>query len=230
MNHQEALQEMAVEQYLLGELRGASLDRFEDHLFDCSECTNDVKAGVTFLDSARTELMFPRRDATPSATKTRGWLSWLTSPLVLSPALAACLALLAVQTFVVQPRMKRELAQAQTPYLLKPLVLANAGARGGSVQEIDAPQNKSFAVSVDVPTVDSYSSYQASLYAPDDSLVWQTVISPEQARDAVLINVPTGKTEEGINTFVIRGLRSADGSGGTLEALATYKFRVKIQK
>ena len=230
MNHQEALQEMAVERYLLGELSGKSLDNFEEHLFDCSECTTDVKAGVSFLDGARTELMFPRRVAAASTTKTRGWLSWLTSPLVLSPALAACVALLAVQTFVVQPRMKRELSQAQMPSVLKPLVLANAGARGGSVAEVVAPEHKSFAVSLDIPAADDYSSYQGSLYTPDGSLAWQTTISPEQARDAVLINVPTDFTKEGLNSFVIRGLPAGGSSGGTLKDLGTYRFRVTIQK
>jgi anti-sigma factor RsiW len=227
MNHQEALQEMAVERYLLGELSGKSLDSFEEHLFDCSECTTDVKAGVAFIDGARTELMFPRRVAASSATKTRGWLSWLTSPLILSPALAACLALLAVQTFVVQPRMRRELAQAQTPYILKPVVLANAGARGESVREVDAGEHKAFAVSVDVPTADGYSSYQASLYAPDGSLVGQTMISPEEARDAVLISVPT---KAGLNSIVIRGLPTGGGSGDTLKDLVTYRFHVTVQK
>lgn len=229
MNHQEALQEMAVERYLLGELSGSSLDSFEEHLFECSECTKDVKAGVAFLDAARTELAFPRR-AAASAERRRGWISWLTSPWVLSPALAACLVVLAFQTFVVQPRLRQELAQAETPSLLNPLVLANAGARGDSVPEIVAPEHGAIVLSLDVPTTGGFSSYQGSLYAPDGSLVWETAISPEQARDAVLLHVPAGMTKDGLNTFVIRGLPSGGGSSGTLESLATYKFRVKIQK
>ncbi len=53
MNHQDALQEMAVERYLLGELSGAALDRFEEHLFECPQCATDVRAGATFIDAAR---------------------------------------------------------------------------------------------------------------------------------------------------------------------------------
>ena len=230
MNHQEALREMAVERYLLGELNGASLDSFEEHLFECPECTTDVKAGAAFIDGARTELMFPRRAAAANAGKARGWVSWLTSPWLLSPALAACLVVLAVQSFVVLPRMKSELAQVETPAVLNPLVLANAGARGDSVPEIVAKEHGSFAVSLDVPTSGGFSSFQGSLYAPDGSLVWQTTISPEQAHDALLINVPTDKTKEGLNSFVIQGLPAGGGSGGTLESLVTYKFRVKIRK
>jgi hypothetical protein len=132
--------------------------------------------------------------------------------------------------FVAQPRMKLEVARAQAPALLTPFVLANAGARGDSTPEIVAPEHGSFVVSVDVPTPGGFSSYRCSFYAPDGSLVWQATVSPEQARDALLVRIPTDKTKEGLNTFLIQGLSAGDGSGGTLKDLARYRFRVKIQK
>jgi hypothetical protein len=227
MNHQDALKEMAVERYLLGELRDASLENFEEHLFECPECAEDVRAGVTFIDAARTELKAPRRVAVPHMESgRRWWTSWFTSPWILAPALAACLLILAFQTFVLQPRMKLELAQAQVPAVLNPLVLANAGARGDSIPEIVAIVHRSFVISLDVPTTGGFSSYLCSLFAPDGALVWQTTISPEQARDALLVSIPTDKTKEGLNTFLIQGL----SAGGTLEDLTRYRFRVKIQQ
>lgn len=229
MNHQEALQEMAVERYLLRELSGASLDSFEEHLFECPECTADVKAGATFIDVARTELNAPRRDVAPIQKRAPAWTSWFTSPWTLGPALAACLLALCFQTFVQQPRMRREIAQMQAPSLLRPLVLANAGARGDSIPEIVAPAHGSFVISLDVPTTGGFSSYLCSLYAPDGSLLWQTTVTPEQARDAILINVPTVKTKEGLNTFLVQGLQTSDTSNGRLEDLANYKFNLKVQ-
>ena len=230
MNHQEALQEMAVERYLLGELSGASLDSFEEHLFDCSECATEVKIGGTFIDAVRTEVSVPRRVAAPRVESARSWTSWLTSPWFLAPALAACLLILAFQTFVLQPRMKLEIAQAQAPALLNPLVLANAGPRGDSIPAIVASEHGSFVVSLDVPTTGGFSSYRCSLFAPNGSLQWQTTVSPEQARDALLINLPTSKTKEGLNTFLIQGLPANGGASGTLVDLARYRFRVTIQQ
>lgn len=230
MNHQDALQEMAVERYLLGELSGPSLDSFEEHLFDCSECAMDVKTGGIFIDGARTELGNPRRVAAKHEENARKWTSWFSSPWILSPALAACLLLLTFQTFVIQPRLRREIAQAQVPAILNPLVLANAGARGDSIPEIVAPEHSSFVISIDVPTNGGFLSYLGSLHAPDGSLLWQTTISPEQARDAVLINVPAGKVKAGLNAFLIQGSSTGAGLNGTLEDLARYKFRVKLQK
>ena len=225
MTHEDALQEMAVERYLLGELSGASLENFEEHLFECSECATDVRAGMTFIDSARLELKAPARAGKRHVDRASRWTSWFVSPWVLGPALAACLLILGFQTFVFQPRLKLEVARAQTPAVLNPLVLANAGARGGSVPEIVAPEHGFFVISLDVPTTGGFSSYRGSLYAPDGSLLWQTTISPEQARDALLIRMPTDTTKEGLNTFLIQGL----SAGGRLEDLARYRFNVKVQ-
>lgn len=230
MTHQDALQGLAVERYLLRELSGGPLESFEEHLFECPECAADVKAGLMFLDAARTELRAPARVAKPEAKNARSWASWFGSPWVLGPALAACLLILGIQTFVVQPRMRSELARMESPAVLNPLVLANAGARGDSVPEIAAPEHGSFVISLDVPTIGGFSNYRGSLYAPDGSLLWQTTISPEQARDAVLLSVPVDKVKDGINTFAVQGLSPEGKSGGRLEDLARYRFRVTIQK
>src|ERR1700761_6690046 len=226
MNHQDALHEMAVERYLLGELNGESLDSFEEHLFECSECTMDVKSGAIFIDGARTELSVPRKLSAANVGSAGRWTSWFTNPWILAPALATCLLVLAFQTFVLQPRMKLEIAQAQTPRVLNPLVLANAGARGDSVPAIVAPEHGFFVISLDIPTSGGFSKYWCSLNGQDGAVLWQTIISPEQARDALFISMPTDKTKDGSNVLLIQG-QPADG---TLEDLTKYKFRVKIQK
>ena len=230
MTHQDALQGMAVERYLRRELSGAPLESFEEHLFECPECAADVKAGLMFVDAARTELRAPARVAKPETKSVRSWASWFGSPWVLGPALAACLVVIGVQSFVVQPRMRQEIARTETPAVLNPLVLANAGARGDSIPEIAPPEHGSIVISLDVPTMGGFSSYKGSLYSPDGSLIWQTTISPEQARDAVLLSVPADKVKDGINTFVVQGSSPEGKSGGTLEDLARYRFRVTIQK
>jgi hypothetical protein len=230
MTHEDALQEMAVERYLLGELSGTSLESFEEHLFECSDCAVDVKTGMAFIDAARIELRTPVRAAKPQVERSSRWTSWFASPWVLGPALAACLLILGFQTFVLQPRLKLEVADAQAPAVLNPLVLANAGARGDSVPEVIAPEHGSFVISLDVPTIGGFSSYRGSLYAPDGSLLWQTTISPEQARDALLIRVPTDTTKEGLNTFLVQGLPVKDTSDGKLEDLARYRFQLKVQR
>ena len=56
MNHQDAMQLMAVEKYLLNELPPQVRDDFEAHYFDCPECAADLRATDAFLNAAKAEL------------------------------------------------------------------------------------------------------------------------------------------------------------------------------
>jgi hypothetical protein len=46
--HQFAEQNMLVEKYLLGELTGPDLEDFEQHVFECAICFEEVKTGQAF--------------------------------------------------------------------------------------------------------------------------------------------------------------------------------------
>jgi hypothetical protein len=230
MNHQDALREMSVERYLLGELRGDALDRFEEHLFDCPLCVTDLRTGTIFIDTARSELKAAPATKPIPSSDSRGWLSWLLRPAFLAPALAACLLVVGVQSFILLPGSKHEVARVESPAVLNNLVLANAGARGDTVPEIAAPQHGAFLLSVDIPGRNGFSGYLLSLYSPLGAMVWQTKISPRQAIDAVLIHVPSDITRAGLNTLLIQGLPAVDGAGGKLEDLARYKFQLNVSK
>jgi hypothetical protein len=56
MCHDEAVQTLATEKYLLGELCPELRDQFEAHLFNCQKCAFDLWAATTFLGHARVVL------------------------------------------------------------------------------------------------------------------------------------------------------------------------------
>jgi hypothetical protein len=60
--------------------------------------------------------------------------------------------------------------------------------------------------------------------------VWQTTVLPQQVSDALLIHMPTDRTKEGLNTFLVQGSPAVDGSSGKLEDLARYRFQLKVSK
>jgi hypothetical protein len=230
MNHQDALREMSVERYLLGELTGERREVFEEHLFDCEQCAADLKAGVDLLEGARTELAHPDRLATAVRQRPPSRLNWLLSPAWLAPALAACLLVVVYQTFFVIPEIRRQLAQANVPAVLNNLVLAGGTARGGGLLRVVAPENGSFLLSVDIPSSSIYSGYLCSLYSPAGALVWHVRISPQQANDTVQIRVPLASTQAGENTLLIQGERPSEPSGVTLDDLSRHRFILEIQK
>ena len=53
ISHEEAVQTLATEKYLLGELHAELRDQFEEHLYDCHECAFDLWAAATFLAHAK---------------------------------------------------------------------------------------------------------------------------------------------------------------------------------
>jgi anti-sigma factor RsiW len=53
IDHQQAVNNMMAERYLLGELNQGEREAFEEHFFGCSECFDHVKAGTEFISSLK---------------------------------------------------------------------------------------------------------------------------------------------------------------------------------
>jgi len=226
MKHEDTLREMSVERYLLGELTGDSRNSFEEHLFECTECASEVKAGVTLLEGARLELAAIRREAT-TPQKAPSLFGWLLSPVWLAPALAACLALVIYQSAFVVPGMRKQLAESKAPAVLNTLVLTGGAARGETSPRVSAPADGFFLLSVDIPSVAEYSSYVCTLYSPSGKPVWSGKVTLEQAKDAVQIQVPSAVTQAGENTLLVQGVRQG-GPGAKMDILTTNKFTLNI--
>lgn len=54
--HRFAEQNLLIERYLLGELGGADLEDFEQHMFECSICFEEVKAAQAFRKALRSSM------------------------------------------------------------------------------------------------------------------------------------------------------------------------------
>ncbi|NYF78049.1 anti-sigma factor family protein [Granulicella arctica] len=230
MTHQDVVEQMAVERYLLGELAGESREHFEEHLFGCQECAADLKDGVLFLNAAQQELQMPQRVTAPVRSKHGLRLAWLWQPWVLAPALAACLLVIVYQSAILLPHAKSGVAEPQTASVLEPLVLANAGARGDSVAEIVAPHHGFYLLSVDVPPSPGASGYRCSLFSPAGLLVWRVDVSSQQAHDAVTIQVPTVTAQEGMNELLVQSVTSSQSIGDKVVDLARYRYKLRFAK
>lgn len=230
MDHRDALREMSVEKYLLGELTGESRDIFEEHLFDCELCGADLKSGVLLLEGVRLEAAEASPVVQPVRQKKSFLPEWLLNPAWMAPALAACLALVGYQSFVLVPGMERQLAKANSPAVLNSLVLAGGVSRGGTELKIAAPENGSFLLSVDIPALANYSSYLCSITSPSGTVVWSGTVSREQAKDTVQIRVPAAVTQPGENTLLIQGVRPGDAPSGHMDVISTYKFILEVHQ
>jgi hypothetical protein len=53
INHDEAVRDLMAERYLLGELNAADREAYEEHLFSCDACFEQVKVGTEFIAHLR---------------------------------------------------------------------------------------------------------------------------------------------------------------------------------
>jgi Putative zinc-finger len=175
---------MAVDRYLLGEMSAAEREEFEQHIFVCRECAEEVKSGAEFFDNARAVFQdeaseMPGR-AEAATGRLRRWWDRFTLP-VLAPAFAALLllCLAGYQRLIVIPGLQQQLAQANSPQAIP--VFALPSVTRGAEPEIKAPPSSRFGIYFDVATPSS-SGYSCEF---------------QDASGAVRLAVPAWPTPEG---------------------------------
>lgn len=237
MTHDEAQREMSVERYLLGELQENARDEFEDHLFDCELCSADLQAGIAFTEAIKTSgpRLVPRPVVSaveqPSAVPVRkpvktfsDWAGSLLQPWIAGPALAACMAVICVQSFVIQPRLHRQLAEADMPAVVNVMLLKGSTRGLDSTGEVQAHQGGSVYIALDIPAEARFRGYRCTLVSPAGKPVWHLDLSSAQVDDIVTIKVPVSSTASGMNVLKVEGLLPV----GQAVPLVQRNFRLKI--
>jgi len=228
MDHTEAVEQYAVEKYLLEELSPEARAAFEEHYFGCEECATDLRAAAVFIAQARKELARPTLVAVADAKPNRKIFSFpsLLRPAFAVPAMAAMLLVIGFQNIVTFPHLEQQVAQASQPRILPSVTLVDGQSRGAEIRTVVAKPHESFLLSVDIPADNRYSRYLCSLYSPSGKMVWQLQIPPSQVTDTVPIQVPADTTDAGENTLLIQGVTS--GSQSAPVDIVRYRFLLQI--
>jgi hypothetical protein len=162
VTHQEAVDTLATERYLLGDMTDADREAFEEHYFSCAACAADVRAatamaqGMKALDAGAST----SREGIPTiagrvAARKGSWHRSVALPW----AVAASLAVIAAyQSVLVVPGLRRELTpRALVPITLRPdsrgeePVVQATSQTGGialAVQVNDAPERGDLAYDI----------------------------------------------------------------------------------
>lgn len=211
MNHSEALEQMAVERYLLNELPADLRDSFEEHAFDCPECALDLRAAAAFVDHSKTELpslVSSVQGASgiasqPSPKKPR-WQLWL-RPVFAVPAFAALLLVIAYQNLSTIPALESMANQAH----ILPATSLYAGTRGGGSTSVLADRKQGAVLSVELPAEPAYATFIFELYDPQSRLVLSRTVAASitnGGNGAVSLVVPAVVLRQGSYTLSISGL------------------------
>jgi hypothetical protein len=241
MTHQQALDTMAAERYLLDEMTEIEKHAFEEHFFDCNDCSTEVRlgerirvevravrdSGLEARDSKDRDSGFEVRDSgfgirDPKAgTRDSDVIEfnkrpvWRRPSILLPWAAAASIALVAgYQSLVVVPGLR----QAISPQSLSPVMLREATR--GSLPVVTVPPGQRFiTLGVDVMTRPGQNVRYDLLDAAGNTILsGRTPLPPSGA--PLLLLLPADELAQGRHTLIVR---DPDSSGAPF---GEYSFDV----
>jgi Putative zinc-finger len=213
MEHEQAVKQMLVERYLLDELTPELRDAFEEHMFDCAECSVDLRAGAVFIREAKEQL--PRlvteqariAPAAKPAFSFNDLFSWF-RPAFAVPTFAALLAVIAYQNFATIPSLR----SASTEPRITPWVSYHTGTRGAAHQQVLADRKQGAVILIELPQENSYASYEFALYDQQGKLFWtRTAAASGPADGTFSLMIPGAGLEQAAYTLAISGISPQGG-------------------
>jgi hypothetical protein len=226
MDHDVVVRQKVTEKYLLGELDPEARLEFEEHFFDCQDCSLDVRAGALFVEQSKlvlAEKSVPVSAGLPVTVRAPakpGWLAWL-RPAFAAPVVALLLAIVGYQNLMTYPRLHQALNR---PRVL-PFASVNIGTWGSAGPVISTRPGEGFLLFVRIPP-DGYSGHTAELYNPAGQLEWSLAIPAASGQDQWPVQVPGAHRESGSYILVVRG----DTAGGQSKEVGRTSFELQIQK
>jgi Putative zinc-finger len=218
MNHSGALEQMAVERYLLDELAPELREEFEEHLFECPDCSLDLRAGSLFVEEAKVQLpeltrpsFAPQEFASSrSARKNSDWFAWL-RPAFAAPTFAALLAVIAYQNLATIPSLR---AASMEPRLV-PWVSFHTGTRGDAHLSVPADRKQGAGVLIELPQENAYISYVFELEDPQGKRFWNHTAAAFSETGAgagtFSLVIPSSGLQQGSYTLVVSGITPQGG-------------------
>lgn len=217
MTHQQALDGLASERYLLDEMTEVERFEFEEHYFDCAECAEDVRLGDIIGQEARR--VGPAMAAAPQAGRPAAVLTspkWWRRPMTAAPwAVAATLALVVgYQSLVTVPGL-RDAGGSQS---IEPVMLRGA-TRGAGTTVTVAPGQRFVALSAELLTPPQSSSLTYEILDANRATVASGRASVPSAGAPLTLLVPADELQAGRFTLTLR-----DGDQKTV--IGEYEFEV----
>lgn len=222
MNHQQALDTMAAERYLLREMTAEERRLFEEHYLECAECLEAVTFGTDFLEAGgevAREQKHARATAAVPTWRERllpVFAGWLRPAPALAFALLLCLVGIGYQVNTIH-HQQQTIAELQG---LRPefRFVVTGEARGGSGDHrvITVRRNTQLSVKVEFEPGEEFIPYRADILAPGNAVKYSLPLSVRPTDDSVSFSIPAEALGPGTYALVIRR-QSHNGSSKDLE-------------
>ncbi|HEX4604291.1 MAG TPA: anti-sigma factor [Candidatus Angelobacter sp.] len=221
MDHDQAIRNLTAERYLLGELSQDDRDAYEEHLFSCPACFEQIKAGTEFVGQLRRI----GAEEAETAHAQPGFLGSLMSGLR-QPVSAVAFALLfcAVGLNVYQNRLITGLHHPQ----VVPTFFLSDGAKGEGIQVVTVPRNSRFDLKLQLQLLHKgdYTRYEGQLQTEAGKLKSPFPVSLEQASDTINLVLDSSIIDNGAYQIVIQGV----APDGKMSEVTRYRFNFHLQE
>jgi len=231
MDHTDVARLHAAEKYALGELPADLRDEFEEHYFDCAECSNDVQHLTAFVTASRM-ILEEKPEAKEASRATpeekAGWFPWL-RPVVAVPALGALAAVVIFQNFVTIPALRRSGAADGTAQVYGASYHLQGATRGEGGAQFIVGAGESFALDFDFTPAAAYPSYTGRLIGPSGTIL-SFRVGGELANKEVHVAIPGGKVRSGKYDLVFDGVTGVSNESGAQPAeVQRIPFTVEVR-
>ena len=218
INHDDAMKDLMAERYLLGELNTDERDAYEEHLFSCDACFEQVKAGTEFVSHLR-HIDTPHSQA-PLAS---GFMSRVMTNVRQSATMAAFTLLVCVSGLSIY--QQRTISGLRRPQVTPSFFLSD-GARAGGVKTLVLPPNTRFDLNIQLLQSGDFSSYQGQILDQSGRLKSSFPISPEQIKDTIHLLLDSSVLDPGTYSVVVNGF-TPDGQKAEI---TRYSFQLQSKE
>jgi hypothetical protein len=229
VDHQEMARRGTVEEYLLGGLDAGERTAFEEHFFDCPECAADVRAGATFLATARPllgeglsdEPVKPRGLAGPARTTgLRGQRAFLAAV----SSLAAVLCLTAYQGLVVIPRLQKEVESLDALRAVPSYFLTVARSETPTIAVL--PGDRHVVLTLSQSWDRPYPAYRCRLQDAAGRVLLEETVTSRSTTSELELLLPVGGLASGSYALAVFGGETRPGPKGDGTPVAQYQFQL----
>lgn len=202
-DHQEAVKNLMAERYLLGELDAGEREAYEEHLFSCDACFEQVKAGTEFVSHLRMGVEDPQPAPAP------GFLARIVGNLRQPVAVAALGLFLGASGIAVHQNTVITRLKEPRPELRSTLTGVAHGS--SEINLIRTHRNSGLSLNVEYVRKGEFVSYQALILSGTGKTLHTVALPEEQLGTMASIAMPAEALQPGQYSVVVLGRRS-DGS------------------
>jgi hypothetical protein len=217
IDHQEAVKNLMAERYLLDELNAGEREAYEEHLFSCNACFEQVKAGTEFVRQLRRIGTDEPRPAPAPGFMAQVIRSLRQPGAVTAFGLFLCVSGIAVHQNTVISRLKEPRPELRS-------TLTGVAHGSSSTNLIEITRNSGLSLSVEYVRRGEFISYQAQILSGSGQILHTVALPEKQLGTMASITMPAEALEPGQYAVVVLGRRS----DGTLEETGRGVFELRF--